>query len=69
MNPCPCGYAGSEPGRCRCGPGSPEQYAGRVSGPLRDRIDLWVDDAAGRAGGARRWCRAGVVHDGRDADR
>jgi magnesium chelatase family protein len=42
MNPCPCGLAGSEPGRCRCGPGVPERYAGRVSGPLRDRIDLWV---------------------------
>jgi magnesium chelatase family protein len=42
MNPCPCGYAGSEPGRCRCGPGVPERYTGRVSGPLRDRIDLWV---------------------------
>jgi magnesium chelatase family protein len=42
MNPCPCGFAGDEPGRCRCGPGVPEKYAGRVSGPLRDRIDLWV---------------------------
>jgi magnesium chelatase family protein len=42
MNPCPCGMAGSEPGRCRCGPGVPEKYTGRVSGPLRDRIDLWV---------------------------
>ncbi|HET9347024.1 MAG TPA: YifB family Mg chelatase-like AAA ATPase [Candidatus Limnocylindrales bacterium] len=42
MNPCPCGYAGSDPGRCRCGPGVPEKYTGRVSGPLRDRIDLWV---------------------------
>jgi magnesium chelatase family protein len=42
MNPCPCGFAGTEPGRCRCGPGVPEKYTGRVSGPLRDRIDLWV---------------------------
>jgi magnesium chelatase family protein len=42
MNPCPCGFAGDEPGRCRCGPGVPEKYAGRVSGPLRDRIDLWI---------------------------
>ena len=42
MNPCPCGFAGSEPGRCRCGPGVPEKYTSRVSGPLRDRIDLWV---------------------------
>jgi magnesium chelatase family protein len=42
MNPCPCGLAGEPDGRCRCGPGVPERYAGRVSGPLRDRIDLWV---------------------------
>jgi magnesium chelatase family protein len=42
MNSCPCGYAGAEPGRCRCGPDVPERYTGRVSGPLRDRIDLWV---------------------------
>jgi magnesium chelatase family protein len=42
MNPCPCGLAGDGTGRCRCGPEIPERYAGRVSGPLRDRIDLWV---------------------------
>ena len=40
MNPCPCGWGGSD--RCTCPPGAPERYAGRVSGPLRDRIDLWV---------------------------
>jgi magnesium chelatase family protein len=42
MNPCPCGLAGDGTGRCRCGPGVPERYTGRVSGPLRDRIDLWI---------------------------
>jgi magnesium chelatase family protein len=43
MNPCPCGFAGSLPeGRCRCTPGEVERYGRRVSGPLRDRIDLWV---------------------------
>jgi magnesium chelatase family protein len=42
MNPCPCGFAGTEDGGCRCTPGSPERYANRVSGPFRDRIDLWV---------------------------
>jgi magnesium chelatase family protein len=42
MNPCPCGHAGDPDGRCRCGSLVPERYAGRVSGPLRDRIDLWV---------------------------
>jgi magnesium chelatase family protein len=42
MNPCPCGYAGLGDGRCRCRPGLAERYVGRISGPLRDRIDLWV---------------------------
>jgi magnesium chelatase family protein len=43
MNPCPCGFAGSLPeGRCRCTSGEVERYGRRVSGPLRDRIDLWV---------------------------
>jgi magnesium chelatase family protein len=42
MNPCPCGFAGTEDGGCRCTPGTPERYTGRVSGPFRDRIDLWV---------------------------
>jgi magnesium chelatase family protein len=42
MNPCPCGFAGDASGRCTCPIGTPERYAGRISGPLRDRIDLWV---------------------------
>ena len=42
MNPCPCGMTGDPEMSCVCPPGSPERYARRVSGPLRDRIDLWV---------------------------
>jgi magnesium chelatase family protein len=43
MNPCPCGFAGALPeGRCRCTAGEVERYDRRVSGPLRDRLDLWV---------------------------
>jgi magnesium chelatase family protein len=42
MNPCPCGHAGEGDGRCSCRPGVVDRYAARVSGPLRDRIDLWV---------------------------
>ncbi len=42
MNPCPCGHAGEGDGRCRCQQAVVDRYAGRVSGPLRDRIDLWV---------------------------
>ncbi len=42
MNPCPCGQHGSSARSCTCPPGVPERYLRRVSGPLRDRIDLWV---------------------------
>ena len=42
MNPCPCGHAGDPDATCRCPTGVPERYAARVSGPLRDRIDLWA---------------------------
>jgi magnesium chelatase family protein len=42
MNPCPCGYAGSGDRPCTCPVAVPERYQRRVSGPLRDRIDLWV---------------------------
>jgi magnesium chelatase family protein len=42
MNPCPCGMAGDGDLRCVCPPGVPERYASRISGPLRDRIDLWI---------------------------
>jgi len=42
MNPCPCGMAGANDGRCVCRHSVPERYLARISGPLRDRIDLWV---------------------------
>jgi magnesium chelatase family protein len=42
MNPCPCGQAGSRDRACICPPGAPARYLRRVSGPLRDRLDLWV---------------------------
>ena len=42
MNPCPCGFAGMNDRECRCTSTAIERYGRRVSGPLRDRIDLWV---------------------------
>jgi magnesium chelatase family protein len=42
MNPCPCGQAGATDETCRCPTAVANRYADRVSGPLRDRIDLWV---------------------------
>jgi magnesium chelatase family protein len=43
MNPCPCGFAGDERRACRCTPPMIAKYRGRLSGPLRDRIDLIVE--------------------------
>ena len=42
MNPCPCGFAGAHSRACRCTPQQVDRYAARLSGPLRDRIDLSV---------------------------
>jgi magnesium chelatase family protein len=41
-NPCPCGYLGDESRRCRCNLRELQRYHARVSGPVRDRIDLTV---------------------------
>src|SRR5687767_8662505 len=43
MNPCPCGFLGDERRECRCTPPQVAKYRGRLSGPLRDCIDLIVD--------------------------
>jgi magnesium chelatase family protein len=43
MNPCPCGFAGDPDRECRCTPQQIARYRGRMSGPLRDRLDLTVD--------------------------
>jgi magnesium chelatase family protein len=43
MNPCPCGFHGDERRRCQCTLTQIATYRGRLSGPLRDRIDLIVD--------------------------
>jgi magnesium chelatase family protein len=40
MNPCPCGYKGSE--RCNCSAEKIARYQGKISGPILDRIDLHI---------------------------
>ncbi|WP_116520149.1 YifB family Mg chelatase-like AAA ATPase [Achromobacter insuavis] len=40
MNPCPCGWRGHPRRACQCTPDQVARYAGKVSGPLLDRIDL-----------------------------
>lgn len=39
-NPCPCGQAGSVSDQCQCTPMMRRRYRDRVSGPIRDRIDI-----------------------------
>jgi magnesium chelatase family protein len=41
-NPCPCGWRFSELRDCRCDDAAVARYGARLSGPLRDRIDLHV---------------------------
>jgi len=43
MNPCPCGFATDPARECRCTPQQVARYRSRLSGPLRDRLDLTVD--------------------------
>jgi magnesium chelatase family protein len=43
MNPCPCGFLGDTMRECRCTPTQIARYRGRLSGPLRDRLDLTVE--------------------------
>ena len=42
MNPCPCGHAGDAGGRCRCSEAELARHRARLSGPMLDRIDLFV---------------------------
>jgi magnesium chelatase family protein len=43
MNPCPCGYYGDPFKECKCSSGEISRYHKRLSGPLLDRIDIFVD--------------------------
>lgn len=57
MNPCPCGNHGVRGAECVCPPMAIRRYATRLSGPLRDRIDIDLQVsrvAAGRAASGER---------------
>ena len=42
-NPCPCGYLNDMAKQCVCRPSEISRYSQRISGPLLDRIDLFVE--------------------------
>jgi len=42
MNPCPCGNLGNKQKSCICKPSDLDRYKRKLSGPIMDRIDLWV---------------------------
>jgi magnesium chelatase family protein len=39
-NPCPCGQAATPGAECRCAPMAVRRYAEKISGPIRDRVDV-----------------------------
>jgi magnesium chelatase family protein len=41
-NPCPCGWFGTDGRACTCDDGGRRRYQARLSGPMRDRVDLHV---------------------------
>ncbi len=43
MNPCPCGNFGSKTKECICKPTDLLRYQRKISGPIIDRIDMWVE--------------------------
>jgi magnesium chelatase family protein len=42
MNPCPCGNWGHPVIACTCSPLALEKYRRKISGPIADRVDLWM---------------------------
>lgn len=42
MNPCPCGYMGDPEKECICSSNSIERYRTRLSWPILDRVDIFI---------------------------
>lgn len=59
-NPCPCGNYGVRGAECICPPVAIRRYAARLSGPLRDRIDIDLQVARVSASRATSSRRSGV---------
>ncbi|RLA03126.1 MAG: hypothetical protein DRQ54_11195, partial [Gammaproteobacteria bacterium] len=46
MNPCRCGFLGSDVRQCICNPAEISRHRARLSGPLLDRIDIFLEVGA-----------------------
>ncbi|MEK7461458.1 MAG: YifB family Mg chelatase-like AAA ATPase [Patescibacteria group bacterium] len=60
MNPCPCGHFGFRGKPCICTPSALSRYRRKMSGPIMDRIDIWLEvdrvspsDLSGESAGER----------------
>lgn len=43
MNPCPCGYFGDKTKNCVCSKNQLDSYQKKISGPIKDRIDIKIN--------------------------
>ncbi len=43
MNPCPCGFHNHPARECTCSPSTVARYQKKISGPLMDRVDVFVE--------------------------
>ena len=43
MNPCPCGYLSDPDKECICSPNQIKNYRAKLSGPLIDRVDIFIE--------------------------
>ncbi|MBI3075095.1 MAG: YifB family Mg chelatase-like AAA ATPase, partial [Parcubacteria group bacterium] len=43
MNPCPCGFLNDPRKECACSPSQVAKYKRKISGPIIDRIDMWIE--------------------------
>ncbi|MCL1810256.1 MAG: YifB family Mg chelatase-like AAA ATPase [Clostridiales bacterium] len=79
-NPCPCGYRGDPKHECKCSEHQIQEYIGKLSAPLLDRIDLQVlmgfaeyDDLINEKSSKRKNCQrrssADMKHDVENAVR
>jgi len=63
-NPCPCGQYGVRGGDCTCVPMAIRRYASRISGPLRDRLDIELHIARAATSDVTSGHRGGTTSDG-----